>query len=283
METVHGPVTGTVTVHGAPYAIAKDRSTRGREPAGELAFSDFDSDRVHNPQQFFEAANELETTFNIPYIDNQHIAYFSAGRLPMLAPGTDPSLPTLGTGAVRLARVPVARTSTRTRSTRGATCFVNWNNKPAPGWGAASDNYSYGPVHRVQLFTGFKPGMTEADVASIMNKAATQDLRAVEDWPLIKRVLEGGPAPSALAQQAAAIVTTWVAARREPLRRPSARRTRARRCSTPPGGASAKRCSGPCWAGTHQSSSPRWSRPTTPRTRAAPPTTKAGTGTSTRT
>ena len=38
--------------------------------------------------------------------------------------------------------------------------FVNWNNKPAPEWGAASENYSYGPVQRVQLYTGFKPGMT---------------------------------------------------------------------------------------------------------------------------
>jgi hypothetical protein len=41
---------------------------------------------------------EHETTFNMAYIDGKHIAYFSAGRLPILAPGTDPSLPTLGTG-----------------------------------------------------------------------------------------------------------------------------------------------------------------------------------------
>jgi hypothetical protein len=87
--------------------------------------------------------------------------------------------------------------------------FTNWNNKPAPGWGAASDNYDYGPVHRVQLYTGFKSGMTEADDASIMNRAATQDLRAVKDWPLIKQVLAGGPAPSKLAEEAANLVSTW--------------------------------------------------------------------------
>src|SRR2546425_10468526 len=56
MQTVHGPVSGTVTVQGQPYAIAKARSTRGREPAGELAFSDLDSNRVHSPRQFFRAA-----------------------------------------------------------------------------------------------------------------------------------------------------------------------------------------------------------------------------------
>jgi acyl-homoserine lactone acylase PvdQ len=199
-----------VTVHGRPYAVAKDRSTRGREPAGELAFSDLDSNRVHSPQQFFHAANELETTFNWPYVDNHHTAYFSSGRLPVLAPGTDPSLPTLGTGAydwrgfLSLAQHPHVIGSSN-------DVFLNWNNKPAPGWGAASDNYTYGPVHRVQLYSGFHPGMSESDDVSIMNRAATEDLRAVKVWPVIKKVLAGGPAPSALAKQAADLVSAWAA------------------------------------------------------------------------
>jgi hypothetical protein len=88
--------------------------------------------------------------------------------------------------------------------------FLNWNNKQAPEWGAASDNYSYGAVHRVQLYTGFTKGMTEAQDASIMNRAATQDLRAVKVWPVIRQVLNGGPAPSPLAKQAAGLVTTWI-------------------------------------------------------------------------
>ena len=208
LETVHGPVSGTVTVHGRPYAITKDRSTRGREPAGEVAFSDFDSNRVHNPQEFFEAANELETTFNIPYIDSKHIAYFSAGRLPVLAPGTDPSLPTLGTGQYDWRGFLSLNQHPHEVDPR-SDVFVNWNNKPAPGWGAASDNYSFGPVQRVQLYTGFRPGMTEADVASIMNRAATQDLRAVQDWPWIALVLYTGPSPSPLATEAANLVTNW--------------------------------------------------------------------------
>jgi acyl-homoserine lactone acylase PvdQ len=207
-ETVHGPVNGTVTIHGKPYAVSRERSMRGREPAGELAFSDLDSNRVHNPQEFFKAANELDTTFNWPYIDNKHIAYFSSGRLPILAPGTDPSLAALGTGAydwrgfLSLAQHPheVAPRS---------DLFLNWNNKPAPQWGAASDNYSYGPVHRVTLYAGFRSGMTEAKDVSIMNRAATQDLRAIKVWPLIKRVLAGGSAPSPLAQQAADLVSSW--------------------------------------------------------------------------
>jgi acyl-homoserine lactone acylase PvdQ len=207
-ETVHGPVSGTVTVGGQPYAVATERSTRGREPAGELAFSDLDSNRVHNPSEFFKAANELETTFNMPYVDSSHIAYFSTGRLPILAPGTDPSLPTFGTGEYDWRGFLSQEQHPHEVDPKSDT-FLNWNNKPAPEWGAASDNYDYGAVHRVQLYTGFKSGMTEADDVSIMNRAATQDLRAVKVWPVILKVLEGGKAPSKLAQEAANLVTTW--------------------------------------------------------------------------
>ncbi len=208
MQTVHGPVSGTVTVRGRPYAIAKERSTRGREPAGELAFSDLNSNRVHSPRQFFRAANELETTFNWPYIDSKHIAYFSSGRLPILARGTDPSLPTLGTGAYDWRGFLSLKRHPHEIAPR-SDLFLNWNNKPARDWGAASDNYTYGSVHRVQLYAGFHAGMRESDDASIMNRAATQDLRAVRVWPVISEVLAGGPAPSALAQQAANLVSAW--------------------------------------------------------------------------
>ena len=209
LETVHGPVAGTVMVHGEPYAVATDRSTRGREPAGELAFSELDSNEVHNPQEFFEAANHLETTFNMAYLDSKNIAFFSTGRLPILAPGTDPSLPTFGTGEydwqgfLSLEQHPhdVAPAS---------DLLLNWNNKPAPEWGAASDNDNEGPVDRVQLYTGFKTGMTEANDVSIMNGAATQDLRGVKVWPTIKQVLADTPAPTALAGETAALISKWV-------------------------------------------------------------------------
>ncbi len=210
-ETVHGPVSGTVTVHGRPYAVALDRSTRGDEPAGMLALSTLDSDQVHNPQEFFQAVNHFGTTFNWPYIDSKQIAYFSSGRLPILAPGTDPSLPALGTGRYDWRGwLPLAR-HPHMIAPRSDT-LTNWNNKPAPGWGAASDNYAYGAVHRVQLYTGFRKGMRESDDVSIMNRAATEDLRAVEVWPIIRRVLDGGPAPSPLAAEAARLIDRWRAA-----------------------------------------------------------------------
>ena len=209
-ESVHGPISGTVLVGGQPYAIAIDRSTRGREPAGEVAFSKFDSNEVHNPQQFFEAANELETTFNMAYANDNHIAFFSTGRLPITAPGTNPSLPTLGTGEYEWKGF-LGREEHPHEVDPSSGFLTNWNNKPAPEWGAASDEWSYGSVHRVQLYKGFQEGMTEASDAAIMNKAATQDLRAVEVWPTIERVLNTpGSAPSGPAKEAKEIVRKWV-------------------------------------------------------------------------
>jgi acyl-homoserine lactone acylase PvdQ len=207
-ESVHGPISGTVTIHGEPYAIANARTTRGREPAGEIAFSDLNSDKVHSPQEFFKAANKLETTFNMDYLDSKHTAYFSTGRLPILAPGVDPSLPTLGTGKYDWRGfLPLSRHPHEVAPANDV--LLNWNNKPAPEWGAASNNYSFGPVQRVQLYTGFHTRMTEANDVSIMNRAATQDLPAIKVWPVISQVLSGGPAPSALAQQAVNMVSAW--------------------------------------------------------------------------
>ena len=112
--------------------------------------------RCTTPQQFFEAANELETTFNMAYVDSKNTsptsrpgACRSSRRAPTRA--CRPSAP----GEYDWQGFLVARTSIRTKSTRPASVLLNWNNKPAPEWGAASDEYSYGPVHRVQLYTGF--------------------------------------------------------------------------------------------------------------------------------
>jgi hypothetical protein len=207
-ETVHGPVVGTVTVNGRPFAVARDRSGRGREPHGMLAEADLDSGRVNSPQTFFRAANEYDTTFNWAYVDDRNIAYFSSGLLPVRAPGVDPSLPTLGDGRYDWRGfLPLARHPHAVNPRSGM--LLNWNNKPAPGWGAADDNFNYGSEHRVKLFRGFGRHMRLADVASIMNRAATEDFRAVELWPAIRRVL-GATAPDPRTGQAAGLVDAWV-------------------------------------------------------------------------
>ena len=100
-------------------------------------------------RSFFQAANEMETTFNLFYIDSKNIAMFSTGRLPIRARGVDPSLPTLGTGRYDW-RGFLGEISTRTRSIEVRGGSSTGTSKPARGWGASDSHWSEGSVHRVR-------------------------------------------------------------------------------------------------------------------------------------
>ncbi len=208
-ETVHGPVSGTATVAGKPYAVANLRASRGREALGAFIGSAFNEGALHSARDLARYAGAFDFTFNLFYVDHRDIAFFSAGRLPIRAPGTNPSLPTLGTGAYDW-RGFLKRDKHPQAINPKSGLILNWNNKPAAGFGAADSNWSYQSVHRVDLFEGFKRRSRLHDVLSVVNKAATQDLRAVEAWPLVAAVLAGGPAPDARSAQAAELVNAWI-------------------------------------------------------------------------
>jgi acyl-homoserine lactone acylase PvdQ len=208
--TLHGPVSGTVTVGGKPYAVANMRSTRGREATGGLIVSSLNEGRLRSARDLRKAAAGLGFTFNMFYVDHRDIAFFSTGRLPVRAPGTNPSLPTLGTGDYDWRGFLRARQHPQAINPRGGI-IANWNNKPAAGFGAADNEWGYQSVHRDDLLSGFKRRNRLHDVLRVVNRASTQDLRAVEVWPVINRVLSGGPAPDARSQQAVDLVNAWVA------------------------------------------------------------------------
>ena len=212
-ETVHGPVTGYATVKGVRVALAQDRSTRGREAVNLVVFKELDENVPTSPQTFIKVMSKLELAFNWHYADSKHIASFSSARLPVRAAGADPQLPTVGTGAYDW-RGFVSPAAHPQAIDPPSGYIVNWNNRPAHGFGASDDNWSYGSVHRVDLLAaGFtqKRKLSVPQVVSIMNKAATQDLRAVELLPQIAAVLRTGPAPSPRADQMLALLQDWAA------------------------------------------------------------------------
>ncbi len=211
--TVHGPVVAYATSNGQPVAISTKRSTRGRELLSALAFYRLDTNAVTTPLQFEHTMNGVEFSFNWTYADSRHIAYFSSARLPIRPANVDLGLPARGTGDEEWRGFePFAAHPHGIDPPSGA--IVNWNNKPAPGFSAADDQWSYGPVQRVQLLThglASRKKHTLASVVGVMNRAATQDLAAVAVWPVIRRVLGRGTAPTALDAQAAKLVSAWVA------------------------------------------------------------------------
>jgi acyl-homoserine lactone acylase PvdQ len=209
-ETVHGPVQGYGTVGGQRVALALDRSTRGRELKAALDVYDLSTGRLRSAQQFTHDLSRFEMSFNGFYVDSKHVAYVSSGRLPIRASGVDPGLPTVGTGQYdwRGFLAPAAHPQAIDPA---SGVIVNWNNKPAPGFAAADDNFSYGPIFRSLLLSrGVQAGkQTVLSVVRDMNRAATSDLRAVEVWPTIASMLATTQAPNARDQQLVGLVTQW--------------------------------------------------------------------------
>jgi acyl-homoserine lactone acylase PvdQ len=210
-ETVHGPVIGYGTVGGTRVALSQERSTRGRELKAALDVYNLSTGRLTSPQQFTHDLSRFEMSFNGFYVDSKHIAYVSSGRLPLRAAGVDPGLPTVGTGAYDWTGFLAPDKHPQVIDPAGGE-IVNWNNKPAPGFAAADDNFSYGSIHRELLLrNNLKDGANSVvDVVNTMNKAANQDLRAVAVWPTILRVLALTPAPDQRAASMKSLVDGWL-------------------------------------------------------------------------
>src|SRR5439155_1490312 len=108
-----------------------------------------DTQRVRSAKQFLTTMAGVEFAFSWFYADSKDIAMFSSGRLPVRAPGTDPSLPTDGTGAYDWRGFLTPAQHAQAIDPPSGV-ILNWNNKPAAGVGAAESNWGYGSVQRGQ-------------------------------------------------------------------------------------------------------------------------------------
>ena len=194
-RTHHGIVQMRTTVKGVPVAIVLQRSTYGREAASILGFSRLNNpDFVKNATTFKKAAAGIDYTFNWFYADNRDIAFFSSGRLPLRAAGTDTDLPRWGdakydwTGFLGYAK-HVQQINPPTNY------FASWNNKPARNFAAADDKWSDGSIHRSQALSrrvtkAFAKGkVSRAQLAGIVEDAATEDVRAKSLLPILLKVI----------------------------------------------------------------------------------------------
>jgi acyl-homoserine lactone acylase PvdQ len=196
-KTVHGSVIGTATVKGKPYALARMRSTFGRDGLNLAALKAMTEGRATTPAKFFEYANRFGFTFNWGYNSRSSTAFFSSGLLPKRAKGLDRRLPTLGTG------------KEHPQDTAGPdSLLLNWNNQAAPGWMHGDDEH-FGSVHRVEMFDGWPSRPKLTDVVGTMNKAATQDVNGSKVWPFVSRMLAKGKAPDTATANAAKLVDAW--------------------------------------------------------------------------
>ena len=190
LRTRHGIVQLRTTVAGAPVAIVSQRSTYHHEVDSVVGFT-----RLNNPAytrdaaSFMHATDAIDYTFNWFYTDDRDIAYYSSGRLPERAPGTDFDLPRWGDETYDWTGwLPFDQHPHQTNPPSGY--LVSWNNKPAPDFSAADNVWSYGAVYRSLALSDRIAGATKdggkvsrAQLVGLVADAATVDSRAAYTLP----------------------------------------------------------------------------------------------------
>lgn len=216
LRTVHGPVVGRATVNGQPVAIARKRSSFGKDVLDQLLYRRLSTGRVRNVRTFFDAAAKTPQTFNSFYIDGEHIAMYTSGKLPIRPRAVDPGLLTKGNGRREWRGFLGRRGHIRGRDPRDGT-ITNWNNTAARGFGSADDDWGgNGSAARVDLLDRNLRRLSNrngkwslARVTAAMNAAATQDVRAIRIAPLLNALLKGSAAPSDQARRMLELLVGW--------------------------------------------------------------------------
>jgi hypothetical protein len=203
-RSVHGPIQGYATVHGVPVALALARSSYFHEVDAAVAFARLNENAVTDAASFEQTMGQINSTFNWFYADDRNIAYELSGAYPLRAHGVDPNLPVWGTGQHDWQGFDPSSYTFTTMAPPALPkaidpawgYLINWNNKPAPGWRAATGKFSYGPVHRslalqrrVQAALAGGRKLDLAQLVGIMGDAATVDLRGQEDYPWLRKVI----------------------------------------------------------------------------------------------
>jgi acyl-homoserine lactone acylase PvdQ len=220
-RTVHGIVYARGTVGGKKVAYALARTTYMHEAESSVGFYALnDPAKVHDYDSFRKAIDGINFAFNWSYVDADDIGYQLSGWYPTRAKRTSRDLPVLGTGEYDWQGFgPATNTAgyvslDRRPHVKDPDYLVSWNNKQAPGWAAADDNFSYGPDHRqamlVRMVRRALKGGGKVELHQLvqaMEEPATQDMRVLRDLPIIRRTL--GRVRDARLRDALGLLEKW--------------------------------------------------------------------------
>jgi acyl-homoserine lactone acylase PvdQ len=202
-RTRHGVVQGWTTAQdGKPVAVVNQRSTYEHEVDSVVGFLRWGQPaQTHDAASWMAGAAQIAYTFNWFYIDAHDIGYYSSGWLPIRST-VDPNLPTWGTGVAEWqGMLPADAHPHEVNPPSGF--FTNWNNKPAPAFSAADNQYGYGPVYRSQMLdralrdqlAAHGGRITRSNLVQAMETAATQDLDGLTEIPELLGYLGDRPEP----------------------------------------------------------------------------------------
>ena len=226
--TVHGPVAGYARVKGERVAISSKRSSYGKD--GSTSCSSAASRTGGAATRLLHGRGALTPqTFNSFYMDNQNIAKYTSGLLPNRHENVDPGLLTKGNGKYEWKGPPdEARTPGREPVRRDDRELERERPTRASAPPTTSRPQRLGkpgrPAERTRRARRADGKWASPAVASAMNAAATQDVRAIDTVPLLHELLPGSKAAPrrprraarpddrlARSRAAAAWTSTWTA------------------------------------------------------------------------
>ncbi len=220
-RTVHGVVFARGKVGKRKVAFVRQRSTYFHEADSVIGFAQLNEPGVVTGVEGFKnAVSNIGFLFNWAYVDSDDIGYALSGAMPQRSLGVSPDFPILGTGQYDWKGFnPTTQTAewlpfSKHPQAVNPEYLVSWNNKQAPGWAAADDKYSYGPLFRSQMIadkvrsaTKGPRKITIAQLVQSMSESATQDVRGYRLLPTILNAV-GKPKSPAL-RKALATLSTW--------------------------------------------------------------------------
>lgn len=218
-RTVHGPVIARGTVAGLPVALTRERTSYLKEVDSAMAFLHLSQGKVVGAQDFVDNMSTVNFGANWLYIDDKDIAYVHTGTYPRRPTSVNPDMAAWGTGQYEWqGLLSPAEIPHEINPTRGY--LTSWNNRPAPAWNAADNNYGWSALYRASMIENALRDagtrVTPVSLAQTMETVGLTDMRGSTNLPLLLQVLDATPAPSAREAQEKAILKAWL--QRGPLR-----------------------------------------------------------------
>ncbi len=212
-RTVHGSVYGYAKSPGSSklVALAKRRSSYGRETNDLLFNQQMTFGRIKSAKDFVAAAAKTPQTFNSFYSSDKEIAFITSGLFPMRPKGVNMDLPVDGRGKYEWTGY-LSHSKHPQVINPASGYIVNWNGKPAKNFPAGDERWGENSLQRGQLLNNELARQSKQSLATMLsaaNAGATQDVRIALLWPTLKKVLDKGTSPNALATAAVAQLQAW--------------------------------------------------------------------------
>jgi acyl-homoserine lactone acylase PvdQ len=220
-RTNYGLVQFRATVNGQPVAYASQRSTYMHEAASIIGFQMYnDPAQMGTPQQFEQAASNINYTFNWFYVNSTDIAYYNSGWNPQRPSNVDPNLPIQAASQYEWTNWnPAADTAGYTGfaahpNSVDQNYYISWNNKQALNYTAAG--YGQNSVYRSDLLDSRVKALinsgkkiSRSDVVKAMEDAAVTDLRGEDVLPDVLQVINSQPVTDPNQQKLVSELEQW--------------------------------------------------------------------------